>query len=143
MLIERFDYLPEEAIQIRTEVFVQEQGFAMEFDEIDDSAIHLVCYDNSLPIATCRYFWNDQMDSYLIGRIAVVKMYRGKNIGAYIVKEAEKQIRNIGGKKISLSAQQRAMEFYRKQGFDTTGETYLDEGCPHVWMYKLLEEIHG
>ena len=68
--------------------------------------------------------------------------YRGKKIFAYILKDAEKHIREIGGKKVSLSAQQRAMEFYEKQGFISIGETYLDEDCPHVWMYKLLEEMN-
>lgn len=140
MLIKKYDYLPDGAIQIRKEVFVEEQGFTMEFDEIDDYATHLVCYDNSLPIATCRFFWNEEIHSYVIGRIAVEKNYRGKKIGTSILEEAEKQIRKIGGKKVSLSAQQRALEFYKKQGFIATGETYLDEDCPHVWMYKLLEE---
>lgn len=142
MLIRKYDYLPDGAIQIRKEVFVKEQGFEMEFDEIDDNATHLVCYENSVPIATCRYYWNEQIGSYVIGRIAVGKNYRGKKIGACILKEAEKYIREIGGKKVSLSAQQRAMEFYKKQGFISTGEIYLDEDCPHVWMYKLLEEMN-
>ena len=142
MLIRKYDYLPDGAIQIRKEVFVKEQGFEMEFDEIDDNATHLVCYENSVPIATCRYYWNEQIGSYVIGRIAVGKNYRGKKIGACIIKEAEKYIREIGGIKVSLSAQQRAMEFYKKQGVISTGEIYLDEDCPHVWMYKVLEEMN-
>ena len=37
-----FDYLPQEAKDIRTEVFVNEQKFENEFDDIDDIAYHLI-----------------------------------------------------------------------------------------------------
>ena len=33
-----------EAIDIRQEVFVEEQGFSGEFDDIDDKAVHAVIY---------------------------------------------------------------------------------------------------
>ena len=42
MIIESFDYLPLEAKNIRETVFVNEQGFNYEFDDIDDIATHLV-----------------------------------------------------------------------------------------------------
>mgnify|MGYP000158107416 CR=1 FL=1 len=51
-----FDTLPEDAIFIRKEVFVKEQGFKNEFDEKDNEAHFLVGYKNDNPIATCRIF---------------------------------------------------------------------------------------
>ena len=42
MEIRVYDELPEEASRIRREVFVEEQGFMEEFDEIDGWANHLV-----------------------------------------------------------------------------------------------------
>ena len=60
-----FDRLPLEAVRIRTEVFIDEQGFKDEFDEIDDTAIHLVLYNNDKePTDTCR--------SSLVGRRTVI-----------------------------------------------------------------------
>ena len=56
MQIKHFDTLPEDAIFIRKEVFVKEQGFKNEFDEKDNEAHFLVGYENGSPVATCRIF---------------------------------------------------------------------------------------
>lgn len=139
MKIKKYNELPKEAIQIRNEVFVEEQGFIDEFDSIDNISTHLVLFEGLLPLATCRYYWNKEKDAYSVGRIAVVKDCRGKNIGGLILQEAEIQIRNSGGSIIYLSAQLRAVGFYKNQGYVTTGDTYYEESCPHICMYKRLE----
>lgn len=136
MIIRKYEKLPEEAIQIRNEVFVKEQGFLDEFDAIDDISSHLVLFQELLPIATCRYYWNEMKSAYVVGRIAVLKAFRGKNIGALILKEAERQI--PGGSIVYLSAQVRVAGFYEKQGYTTKGVPYYDEYCPHIWMSKEL-----
>ena len=133
-----FDKLPSEAIAIRKEVFIEEQGFQMEFDETDCIAKHLVIYNEEEPIATCRFFSDKEKNVFFIGRIAVIKKYRGMKIGAQILQEAEKMIRQKEGKKIKLSAQCRVRAFYEKQGYKKEGEPYLDEGCPHILMSKVI-----
>ena len=77
-----YDTLPEEAVQIREEVFMREQGFQEEFDEIDGRAVHLVLYCDGSPAAVCRFYQDRMNGEYLIGRLAVRKAYRGKGIGA-------------------------------------------------------------
>ena len=65
---------------IRKVVFVDEQGFQNEFDEIDDSdnVVHmLLCYDDE-SIGTCRCY--KENGEYKIGRVAVLKEYRGKGL---------------------------------------------------------------
>lgn len=44
-----YDKLCEDAKQIRTEVFVAEQGFKIEFDDTDTVAKHIVGYDCEKP----------------------------------------------------------------------------------------------
>ncbi len=53
-----YDSLPDEAVEIRENVFVKEQGFEKEFDEIDEKAIHLVMFGehSHKPVATCRIY---------------------------------------------------------------------------------------
>lgn len=91
MNYELFNNMPPEAQQIRETVFVKEQGFCDEFDETDSSAIHLVGFDGSIPAATCRFFKENGEDIYIIGRFAVLKQYRGQNIGAKMLEKAEQQ----------------------------------------------------
>lgn len=123
-------------IKIRTDVFIKEQGFNDEFDETDKTCFHIVLYENETPVATCRYFETD--GSYHIGRVAVVKEYRGFHLGEKIMSIAENEIRKRGGQTIEVSAQVRVKNFYEKLGFQAVGETYFDEFCEHVRMVKKL-----
>ncbi len=138
MEVKVFDCLPEEAYKIREEVFIFEQGFVNELDDIDKIATHIVLYIDKEPVGTCRVFFDKELEEYLIGRVAVLKKHRGKSLGAKIIAEAEKQIVKKGGKSAVLSAQDRAKDFYKKQGYTVFGELHYDEGCPHVWMKKDL-----
>jgi predicted GNAT family N-acyltransferase len=141
MTIKEYNHLPEESKKIRSEVFVKEQGFVEEFDEIDGIAKHMVIYESEQPISTCRIYFNIKKQSFVIGRIAVLREWRGKNIGAIILNAAEDNIRRDGGKSVMLSAQVRVAEFYEKQGYKKQGKAYLDEDCPHIWMKKNLGDM--
>ena len=131
-----FNFLPIEAREIREEVFVKEQGFEEEFDSVDNIATHILAYDENKVVATCRFF--KQENYYLIGRIAVIKEYRGSGIGREMIRYAEEQIKIIGGKEIKIHAQLRAQGFYTKLGYLSTGDCDYDEGCEHIWMKKNI-----
>ena len=133
-----FDKLPEDARRIREEVFVKEQGFTIEFDDKDSISRHMVLYADGIPAGTCRVFWDDQQKSYVIGRVAVRKIFRGKHYGTELLKAAEQEVREAGGKTLALAAQVRVKHFYESLGYTASGEEFLDEFCPHVWMRKVL-----
>lgn len=133
-----YDTLPNDASKIRQAVFVEEQGFHNEFDEIDKRAKHLVLYDNNSPVATCRFFQDESTGNYLIGRIAVIKQYRGKSLGSFVLKYAEAEIEKSGGNCVFLHAQIGAKKFYEKYGYKQYGEMDYEESCPHFWMCKML-----
>lgn len=143
MNIKKFDYLPEEATYVRKEVFIKEQCYSEEeeFDDIDDLSIHFVVYKDNKAVATCRVFYDVDKKSYIIGRVAVLKEYRGLGLGAKLIIEVEKQIRDVDGGAIMLSGQVRVQKFYEKLGFTTASESYLDEeNVPHIWMKKNLSK---
>ncbi len=132
--------LPEEAVFIRETVFVKEQGFAEELDDIDAIATHIVLYNKeSMPVATCRYFWDKELNAWVVGRIAVLKEFREKHYGTAVLHEAERQIRENGAEKVCLAAQVRAKGFYEKIGYFAIGDEFLEEHCPHIRMCKNLK----
>lgn len=51
MEIKFYNALPEEAAAIRTEVFIEEQGFKNELDDKDSCAEHLVAFKDDKPAA--------------------------------------------------------------------------------------------
>lgn len=138
MQIKVYNHLPEEAKAIREAVFMREQGFAVEFDEIDDIATHLVLFENETPVGVCRFFPAEESGCCIVGRIAVVHSCRGKQYGAAILAAAEQEIARQGKKRVKLAAQCRVQPFYEKAGYHAEGEIFYDEYCPHIWMAKEL-----
>lgn len=138
MTFRETDRLTCDGAQLRRKVFMEEQGFQVEFDEIDQHAHHLVLYIDETPAGVCRYFEGEEPGIYIIGRLAVSKKYRGRQLGASILKEAEKRIADRGGTEVHLSAQVRVHNFYEKCGYQAYGEHYMDEFCEHVSMKKNL-----
>ena len=121
---------------IRTPVFIEEQLVAPDFewDELDASAVHLLAMQNSQPIACLRI-----IDFHKIGRMAVLKDWRGIGLGCALLLEAVAVCKNYGSKSIHLSAQKHAIEFYRKAGFEVTSLEYCDVHIPHVDMQLDLQ----
>ena len=132
-----FKTLPQDAKDIRIEVFMKEQGFENEFDEIDNLCHHIVAFDEGKPIGTCRFF--KESNHYTIGRVAVLKEYRNQHIGNLLLKSAEKEIKRINGDVIVVHAQVRVSSFYEKQGYIQFGQIDDDEGVPHMWMKKKIQ----
>ena len=132
MKITVYDKIPDEARFIRETVFLQEQGFEKEYDDNDNIAKHIVIYDNGEAIVTCRVYWDNEV-------IAVLKNHRGKGLGIKVVTEAEKVVKENGGKEVFISGQVRVAEFYiNKLGYTRYGESYMEENVPHVALKKNL-----
>ena len=110
------------AAKLREEVFLQEQGFSTEFDEIDPIAWHLTL----------------TRGGETLGRVAVAKPWRGQGLGRDVALALEQKARLLGGRAIDLSAQLHAQGFYEKLGYAAYGDIYLDEHCPHIHMKKQL-----
>lgn len=141
MEVKSYNTLPSPARYIREEVFVKEQGFREEFDSIDKISTHIVMTDGDKPVAVGRFYCKDNPQGekeYFIGRLAVMKEYRGKGVGGAVIREAERLIKEQGGSCVLLHSQCRAAEFYEKQGYTKFGDIDYDEDCPHIWMRKYL-----
>ena len=132
-----YDKLPLEAKEIRIVVFVKEQGFIDEFDESDNDAIHIVMFLNDIAIGTSRIIFSKEHDSYMIGRFTIIKEQRNKGFGTKLIEFTESEIiHRFGHIQIAVSAQERAIDFYKKMGYILTNETYLDQNYPHTLMIK-------
>jgi predicted GNAT family N-acyltransferase len=116
---------------VRTPVFIEEQFVTPEFewDEIDADAAHLLAIYENQPIACLRI-----INFKKIGRMAVLKHWRGIGLGAALLLKAVNICKNHGSKYVRLSAQTHAIDFYKKAGFKQISEEYCDVDIPHVDM---------
>ena len=120
---------------VRDEVFSKEQGVPreLEFDGLDESAIHSIVFDEGVEIGTGRMLSNGH-----IGRIAVKKPYRGKGIGKTIMKSLMDEAIKMQFPEIWLSSQYHAKGFYEKLGFAAFGDIYQEAGIDHIKMKRNL-----
>ncbi len=132
------DFLSADARAVREEVFVREQGFKEEFDGKDAFSQHLGFYKDGRPAACCRIFPAEKEGVWHVGRLAVLRQFRQKGVGAFVLARAEDEIRLRGGRSVELSAQLSARGFYAACGYTAAGETYEEEGVPHIAMRKDL-----
>lgn len=124
------------ASRIRRTVFVKEQHVPsdMELDELDPQCVHALAFCGAgVPVATGRLLPDGH-----IGRMAVLKEWRGRGIGGEILERLVAAARERGEREVALSAQTHALEFYRRHQFREEGKTYLDAGIPHRMMRRQL-----
>lgn len=126
------------AAEIRQEIFVEEQGFQNEFDDIDPVAVHLLLLEEETPVAVGRTYPDETGKVWHLGRICVRKPWRGSHLGSKVMEGLEAAAKERGAEKLVLSAQVQAKGFYEKLGYRPYGEEYLDEFCPHIAMEKTI-----
>ena len=129
---------------LRIEVFGKEQKVPMEleFDEKDNSenTVHIGFFDNNKLIGVARLI-DLEKDVIHIGRVVIVKEYRGQGIGRELIIGCENIAQQILKRKIiiELSAQIQAENFYKSLGYNRVNDIiYLDAGIEHVDMRKEI-----
>ena len=131
------DYISniEDICAIRYEVFVDEQNVPeeLEIDGLDNEAKHVLAFVDGVPIGTGRI-----LDDGHIGRVAVLKNYRGLGIGKLIMKELIKWAEDMTIEKVWLSSQWHAHSVYLDFGFVCVDEIYKEAGIDHIKMFKVL-----
>ena len=121
---------------LRFAIFVGEQNVpsGIELDDQDAHCMHAVAYDvDNKAIGTGRLLPDGH-----IGRMAVVKEWRRRGIGAEIMAALMSEARKQGHKQVVLSAQLQAAEFYRELGFVAEGKVYPEAGILHQKMVRKL-----
>jgi len=120
---------------IRYEVFVNEQNVPeeLEIDGLDNEAKHVLAFVDEVPIGTGRILSDGH-----IGRVAVLKNYRGLGIGKSIMKDLIKWAQDMSLEKVWLSSQWHAHSFYLDFGFVCVDKIYKEAGIDHIKMFKVL-----
>ncbi|WHY99708.1 GNAT family N-acetyltransferase [Peribacillus simplex] len=131
------------AFQIRKEVFVEEQGFPLEseFDEYDTLnafSEHILVYYNEKPVGTGRLRVVDGLGK--LERICILEPYRKFGLGKIIIKTLEEIAKKKEISQVKLHGQTQAEGFYKKLGYQTSSEVFMEDGGPHLLMIKRINE---
>jgi predicted GNAT family N-acyltransferase len=129
------------AYAIRYAVFVEEQGIPaeLEIDDYDPIAEHALAYVDNQCVATARIYLDEQVPSKAkIGRMAVLREFRGQGIGTALLGESIRAGMMQGANVFELHAQQSAVPFYAKLQFKPDGAIFDEVGIPHQCMELVL-----
>ena len=116
---------------IREKVFIEEQKVTpqLEWDGMDEEAIHFLVYKDEKAIGCARAL---VIENHMqLGRMAVLKECRGEGIGSHLIEKAVITAKLNQLSSIHISAQCQAIDFYKKFGFKVTSDIYLDAEIPH------------
>ena len=119
---------------IRRKVFIEEQGVseALELDGTDALCIHLLVFKNNIPVATGRIFMDG--NKCMLGRVAVLKERRKQKYGKLVMKMLIRASYNMGADMQYVHAQAQASDFYKKLGFISYGNPFLEANIYHISM---------
>lgn len=154
----------DDAALVRRVVFMDEQGYENEFDQIDEASdcIHVTLYVDD-ELAGCSRVFPEELErvadaeapvlpacdmdedvaageTYIMGRVAVLSTMRRRGLACKIIEASEAAACDAGAKVIKLHAQEYVLPLYVKAGYTQIASVdYEDEGQPHVWMAKRVD----
>jgi predicted GNAT family N-acyltransferase len=124
----------EKAFAIRMRVFVKEQGVPeeIEMDRDDKHAFHFLALKGNKAVGTARVVMRHR--SAKIGRMAVLRTFRGRGVGRKLLRRAVVTAKKHGAKNIYLHAQVPVIGFYEAMAFRCDGSVFWEAGIPHRKM---------
>lgn len=128
-----------EMLKAREAVFVIEQScLYQEADDYDLNAWHLIGRIHNTFAAYARVVDPEvRYPEPSIGRVMIVKEFRGKGLGTLLMQKAIKFTKSkYPAKGVKISAQSYLRDFYATLGFHQVGEEYLEDNIPHISMIK-------
>ncbi len=126
-------------LQLRSEVFVVEQNCVyQDIDDKDQEALHVFFTKETTIVAYTRLFKPGfYFPNASIGRVIVKQQERAHGYGYQIMEASIAVVSEyFNTSTITISAQTYLVKFYTSLGFTTVGEEYLEDGIPHIEMFK-------
>ncbi|PHN07259.1 GNAT family N-acetyltransferase [Flavilitoribacter nigricans] len=128
-----------ELMALRQAIFVVEQDCPyLDADGKDQPAHHLLAYNQQREMVAYTRLLAPGIsyDQYAsIGRVITRASERRTGLGRRLMQESIAQCRKLyPDAGIKISAQCYLIEFYESFGFRSVGESYLEDGIPHISM---------
>lgn len=123
--------------RIRHTVFVVEQHVdeREEWDGLDPECHHaLALTHGGEVVGTGRLHRSGK-----IGRVAVLKAWRGQGVGRHLMEFLQTVAIREGMPFVYLNSQESAVAFYEHLGFVPVGEPFVEANIPHRRMERVLD----
>jgi putative N-acetyltransferase (TIGR04045 family) len=132
------------ALQIRNDVFVREQGLfeITDIDENDSCSAHIIVEHDGRIVGTVRVFpETDRPNHWVGGRLAVRKKHRNNHVGALLVREAMRYVKDRGCARFTAHIQEQNVRFFVLLGWKIVGPVEIYHGKAHRVMEADLNRV--
>jgi putative N-acetyltransferase (TIGR04045 family) len=130
------------ALELRNEVFVEEQGLfeQTDEDEHDSASIYINAWRNSEILMGTVRCYSDKLETgtWWGGRLAVQEAYRLKGIGVYLIEAAVAEMERRGVQRFLAQVQEQNVALFEKLGWQLLGEHRIIQGYSHQLMEANL-----
>jgi len=126
-------------LMLRSEIFVVEQHCPyLDPDGKDIFALHLLGMEKNALVAYIRLFPPTDIENYItFGRVVTARSARRKGYGKKLMQALLAYCdTHFPGIRIQCSAQVYLKEFYESFKFKTYGNSYEEDGIPHINMQR-------
>ncbi|MGG0178914.1 GNAT family N-acetyltransferase [Gottfriedia acidiceleris] len=129
------------AFAIRKDIFVKEQGVPLDdefdqYDKLNGDCEHILVHYNEQPVGTGRIRFVDGVGK--LERICILESFRKFGLGKNIIKALEEIAEEQGASQVKLHGQTHAEGFYKKLGYRTSSDVFIEDGIPHILMLKEI-----
>lgn len=128
-----------DALALRCRVFILEQGPYLDPDGLDRHAWHLLGRNDAGQLVAYLRAVDPGMkyDEPSIGRVVIDATVRGTGLGRALMEEGLARCWATWPQRgIRISAQAYLREFYGSLGFEAASDEYLEDGIPHLQMWR-------
>lgn len=127
-------------LALRSQVFVVEQACVfLDADGADHHSWHLLAHDEAGGLLACLRVVDPGIKyaEPSIGRVVTAPTRRSTGLGHRLMAEGLLRCQQVWpGHPLRISAQAHLERFYRGFGFVPQGEAYLEDGIPHLEMWR-------
>jgi predicted GNAT family N-acyltransferase len=126
-------------VNLRIELLRKPLGLTFDAEELEKEKedILIGAFEEDKLLGCCLL---TRVDQYTIRlrQMAVFNSLQGKGLGRALMVFAENIARDQGYRKLVMHARKTALGFYRKLGYQTSGEEFQEVTIPHFVMEKAL-----
>lgn len=125
---------------VRDAVFVHEQQVPVELehDALDPACVHVLAQTlRGEAIGTARLAPPGPARSAKLGRMAVLRGWRGRGVGAAMLHALLREAHQRGWHEVVLHAQAPVVGFYAAHGFQAEGPRFMEAGIEHQAMRRV------
>ena len=125
-------------LELRCAVFIVEQEAAyLDIDgrDVEPATRHVWVARAGAPVAYLRML-GEPDGGLRIGRVVVAKEARGSGVAGRLMDAA---LEIVGARPSVLDAQEHLAGFYARYGYAVSGDTFVDDGIPHVPMSRAAQ----